>query len=156
MGQIRDGKTYQNYALLSDKMKSNIGERKEIGKMDINTALTVFLGLCAAITAIGSAATYIGKAKNKITEPDKKQDERIQKCEDRIRELDGQIGKLREYLKDDKSKIEELEKALKSANAIQLQCLLALLKNAKDPHNTADIDKATAALESYMIERGGE
>ena len=48
--------------------------------MDINTALTVFLGLCAAITAIGSAATYIGKAKNKITEPDKKQDERIQKC----------------------------------------------------------------------------
>ena len=46
-------------------MKSNIGERKEIGTMDINTALTVFLGLCAAITAIGSAATYIGKAKSK-------------------------------------------------------------------------------------------
>ena len=82
--------------------------------MDINTALTVFLGLCAAITAIGSAATYIGKAKSKITEPDKKQDERIQKCEDRIRDLDGQIGELREYLKKDKNKIEELEKALKS------------------------------------------
>ena len=73
--------------------------------MDINTALTVFLGLCAAITAIGSAATYIGKATSKITEPDKKQDERIQKCEDRIRDLDGQIGELREYLKKDKNKI---------------------------------------------------
>ena len=109
--------------------------------MDINTALTVFLGLCAAITAIGSAATYIGKAKSKITEPDKKQDERIQKCEDRIRDLDGQIGELREYLKKDKNKIEELEKAL---------------KNAKDPHDTADIDKATAALEQYMIERDGD
>ena len=124
--------------------------------MDINTALTVFLGLCAAITAIGSAATYIGKAKSKITEPDKKQDERIQKCEDRIRELDGQIGELREYLKNDKNKIEELENALKSANAIQLKCLLALLKNAKDPHDTADIDTATAALEKYMIERDGD
>lgn len=124
--------------------------------MDINTVLTVFLGLCAAITAIGSAATYIGKAKNKITEPDKKQDERIQKCEDRIGELQGRIEKLREYLNNDKSKIEELEKALKRANAIQLQCLLALLKNAKDPHDTEDIDKATEALEKYMIGQGGE
>ncbi len=156
MGQTAARKSYQNYTLLSGRMKSNIGERKEIGTMDINTALTVFLGLCAAITAIGSAATYIGKAKSKITEPDKKQDERIQKCEDRIRDLDGQIGELREYLKKDKNKIEELEKALKSANVIQLKCLLALLKNAKDPHDTADIDKATAALEQYMIERDGD
>jgi len=121
--------------------------------MDTNTILTVFLGICAVISAGGGAFSYLYKAKKKIAEPDELRDSRITNCEKRLDDNDQKIKDVYAFLKSDKRRIESLEGELKAANAVQMQCLLALLKHARNPADTTDVDSATRTLEQYMINR---
>ena len=121
--------------------------------MDGNFILSIFLGTCAAVSSIGNAVSYIYKAKKKIGEPDEMRNARIGECEKRLDNHDKKFDKIDSYLQNDNARIEDLENNLKAANAVQMTCLLALLKHAKNPNDTVEIDKATSTLEEYMIKR---
>ncbi len=101
-----------------------------------------FLGLCAAINAIGSAAEKIAKARAALKAPNAAQDERLSK-------LEGDRDKMMQFFDNDKRHLA----ALDEGNRVTQRALLALLAHAIDGNNVHQLEEAEKNLHAYLIDR---
>lgn len=104
--------------------------------------ITLLLGVCAAITAVGGAVAWIAKGVSKAKEPEKRQDERIT-------ELERRMAKHDEFLDRDKERLEAME----AGNRVTQRAILALLAHGIDGNDIDAMKEAKKDLQEYLIKR---
>lgn len=104
--------------------------------------ITLILGVCAAITAVGGAVAWIAKGVSKAREPEKRQDERITALERRVAKHD-------EFLDRDKERLEAIEEG----NRVTQRAILALLAHGIDGNDIDALRAAKTELQDYLIKR---
>lgn len=104
--------------------------------------ITLLLGLCAAITAVGGAVAWIAKGVSKAKEPEKKQNERIT-------DLERRLAKHDEFLDRDKERLEMIEEG----NRVTQRAILALLAHGIDGNDIDALRAAKTELQDYLIKR---
>lgn len=104
--------------------------------------ITLFLGICAAITAVGSAVAWIAKGVSKARAPEKRQDERIT-------DLERRVAKHDEFLDRDKERLEMIE----AGSRVTQRAILALLAHGIDGNDIDALRAAKSELQDYLIKR---
>ena len=113
--------------------------------MENITAETVWAvvgGILAAIVLIGNAAEKIAKGVGALRAPNVNQDKRLA-------DLEARQTKTDEYLRQDKERLESIEKS----NAVTQRALLALLGHGLHGNNVEQMQASETELQNHLINR---
>lgn len=104
--------------------------------------ISIFLGMCAMLTATAGAVGVIVAIVNKVKTPNRMQNERLDKHEEWLKKHDAMLD-------NDNKRLNNLEKS----GTITMKALLALLKHGIDGNDVAEMKKVKDELEQYLIDR---
>ena len=113
--------------------------------MENLTAETVWAvvgGILAAIVLIVNAGEKIAKVVGSLRAPNAAQDQRLAK-------LEAQQAKTDDYLRQDKERLERIEKS----NAVTQRALLALLGHGLHGNNVEQMQASESELQRHLIDR---
>lgn len=108
--------------------------------MDLVIAQT--LVICSLITSIAAVIGIAVQTYKRAKSPNERQNERLDKLEE-------EVAKIKENLRADLDRFEELEEA----NKILMQALLALLAHGIDGNEVQGMKDARDELQNYLIGR---
>ncbi len=112
---------------------------------------TMLIGICGAIVTVSAATTIIVNVVKKVKSPDAQRDQKIadlqKKIDEHEKRLDAQDG----YFKNDKNRLEQIERNSNATNRVIIETLQALVEHARHGNNIAQLDQANQDLNAYLI-----
>lgn len=118
-------------------------------QFNIGEAWAIILSICGGIVTIAAVVSIVIRIVMFLRRPELKQNNRLDSLTERVDKIEAQNEMFMGYFRNDKERIELLERG----NQVIQQALLALLAHGIDGNDVKSLKEAKSELEKFLIKR---